>query len=33
MLQTNERINRKINKQADRHIETNKTFPLEEDKK
>ena len=24
-------INRKIDKQADRHIDTNKHFPLEED--
>ena len=29
MLQTKERKNRKIDKQADRHIDTNKHFPFE----
>ena len=31
MLQTKEGINRKIDKQVDRHINTNKHFPFEED--
>ena len=31
MLPTKERINRKMDKQADRHIDTNKHFPFEED--
>ena len=31
MLQTKERINRKIDKQVDRHIDTNKHFYFEED--
>ena len=31
MLQMKERINRKLYKQADRHIDTNKHFSLEED--
>ena len=33
MLQTKERTNRKINKQADRHIDTNKYFTFEKDNK
>ena len=33
MLQRKEQINRKTNKEADRHIDTNKHFPLEEDNK
>ena len=33
MLQTKERINRKINEQAETHIDINKHFDLEEDNK
>ena len=33
MLQRKERINRKIDKQAERHIDTNKHFTVEEDNK
>ena len=33
MLKTKEQTSRKINKQADRHIDTNKQFPLEVDSK
>ena len=33
MLQTKERTNRKIDKQADKHFDANKHFPLENDNK